>query len=190
MLQGPKTVLDPVASLPCPDEPRPADGRIETHHVELLLPGLTDDDEGHGAIRRTGGAQPRIAHPRHLRTRPPGPPAVLLQVVALDLPSIGQCEGVGTLPFHQERTLVGRRDMSHELRIAAPTIRHDHRRGQRDTALAECRHTSIEHALDPVQFVAARCPRALRGWPPDGKVYGHHQFTITDDDHEEDPINP
>src|SRR5712691_12041295 len=95
VLQGAKTVLDPVPPLPRPDEPRPADGRGETHHIELRLPGLTDHDEGHGAICRTGGSQPRIAHPRHLLTRPPGPLAVLLQVPSLDLPPIGQCEGVG-----------------------------------------------------------------------------------------------
>src|SRR5262245_48692741 len=98
VLQGPKTVLDPVAPLPGPDEPWPADGRIETHHVELLLPGRTDYDDRHRTIRRTRGPQPRIAYPRHLLARPPGPLAVLLQVVALDLPPIGQCEGVGTLP--------------------------------------------------------------------------------------------
>src|SRR5215510_8791669 len=86
VLQGAKTVLDPEPPLPRPDEPRPAAGRVETHHVALLLPGLTDHEERHGAIRRTGGSQPRIAHPRHLLTRPPGPLAVLLQVVALDLP--------------------------------------------------------------------------------------------------------
>src|SRR5919198_6539451 len=82
VLQGAKTVLDPGAPLPRPDEPRPADGRLQTQHIELLLPGLTDHDEGHRTIRRTGGSQPRIAHPRHLRTRPPGPRAMLLQVVA------------------------------------------------------------------------------------------------------------
>src|SRR5215467_4439842 len=89
VLQGPKAVLNPMATLPGSYQPWPADGGFETHDVELLLPGLTDYDESHGAIRRTGGAQPRIAHPRHLRTRPPRPPAVLLQVVALDLLSIG-----------------------------------------------------------------------------------------------------
>src|SRR4029453_8115438 len=188
MLQGPKAVLDPVAPLPCPDEPWPADGRVETHHVELLLSGLTDYDDCHRAIRRTGGSQPRIAHPRHLRTRPPGPLAVLLQVVALDLPSIGQCEGVGTLPFHQEGALVGRRDMAHELRIAEPTIRHDHRRWQCHATSAERRQASIQHVLHPVQFVAAWRPRALRVGPPDGKVDGHHQFALANNDHEENPI--
>src|SRR5262245_61533207 len=99
VLQGPKTVLDPVAPLPCPDEPRPADGRVETHHVELLLPGLRHHDESHGAIRRTGSPQPRIAYSRHVRALTPGPIAELLQVTPLDLAPIGQCEGVGTLPF-------------------------------------------------------------------------------------------
>src|SRR5262245_30832952 len=88
MLQGPKTVLDPVAPLPGPDEAWPADGRIETHHVELLLPGLTDDDEGHGAICRTGGSQPRIAHPGDLRAVTPRPITSLLLVVALHLASV------------------------------------------------------------------------------------------------------
>src|SRR5690349_17495618 len=106
VLQGPKTVLDPGAPLPRPDEPRPADGCVETHHVELLLPGLTNHNEDHGAIRGTGGPQPRIAHPRDLGALTLGPRAVLLQVLALDLPPIGQYEGVGTLPFHQEGALV------------------------------------------------------------------------------------
>src|SRR4029453_4044628 len=80
VLQGAKTVLNPVAPLPRPDKPWSADGRGRTNHVELLPPGLTDDDERHGAICRTGGPQSRIAHPRYLRTRPPRPLAVLLQV--------------------------------------------------------------------------------------------------------------
>src|SRR5918999_4441653 len=88
VLQGPKTVLDPVAPLPCPDEPRSADSSFKAHHVELLLPGLLDHDERHRAIRRTACPQPRIAHLRHLLARTPGPLAVLLQVVALDLPPI------------------------------------------------------------------------------------------------------
>src|SRR5712691_3491664 len=106
VFQGPKTVLNPTTTLPRPYEPRPADGGFETHHVELLLPGRTDHDDRHRAICRTGGPQPRIVDPRHLLAQPPRPIAVLLQVVALDLPPIGQCEGVGTLPFHKERTLV------------------------------------------------------------------------------------
>src|SRR5262252_4238706 len=106
VLQGPKTILDPVAPLPRLDEPWPADGRVETHHVELLLPGLTDHDKGHGAIRRTGRPQPRIAHPRHLLALPPRPLAVLLQVVTLHLAPIGQFECIGTLSFYEERTLV------------------------------------------------------------------------------------
>src|SRR5262245_25448954 len=103
MLQGAKTVLDPGAPLPRPDEPRPADGRLQTQQVIQLHTGLMDDDEGHGPIRWTGGPQPHIPYTRHVRALTPGPLAlVLLQVTSLDLPPIGQCEGVGTLPFHQE----------------------------------------------------------------------------------------
>src|SRR5207249_1020184 len=94
VLQGPKTVLDPVAPLPCPYKPWPADGSLQTHHVELLVPGLTDHDERHRAIGRTGGPQPCITHPRHLLAVSPRPLAVLLQVVALDLPPIGQVEDI------------------------------------------------------------------------------------------------
>src|SRR4029450_1776578 len=84
VLQGAKAVLDPVAPLPRPDEPRPADGRVEGHHVELLLPRPTAHEERHRAIGRTGGPQPHIPHPRHLRALTPGPLAVLLQVTPLD----------------------------------------------------------------------------------------------------------
>src|SRR5215471_6363466 len=170
MLEGPKAVLDPMAPLPGPDEPRPADGCVETHDVVLLFPGLLHHDEGHGAICRTLRPQPYITHPRDLGAVTPGPLAVLLQVMALDLAPIGQCEGIGTLPFHEECALVRRGYVAHELRIAKPAIGDDHRRGQRDAALAECPHTSIEHALDPAQFVAARCSRAWRVGPPNGKV--------------------
>src|SRR5215813_13002363 len=98
VLQGAKTVLNPVPPLPRPDEPRSADSGFEAHDVELLLLGLTDHDECHGAIRWAGCPQPYIAYPRHLLTIPPRPIAVL-QVAPLDLPPIGQCEGVGTLAF-------------------------------------------------------------------------------------------
>src|ERR1041385_5762037 len=122
VLQGAKTVLDPVSPLPRPDEPRPADGRVETHHVELLLPGLTDHDEGHGAIRRTGRSQPHIAHPRDLRAVTPGPIAGLLQVTPLDLAPVWQREDISAFAFDQEDALVGGGHTAHELRIAEPTI--------------------------------------------------------------------
>src|SRR5919198_530181 len=112
VLQGPKTVLDPVAPLPGPDEPRTADGRVETHHIELLLPGFTDHDERHGAICRTGAPQPCIAYPRHLLARPPRPLTILLQVIALDVTPIGQLEAIGTLPFNENRALVHRSHMA------------------------------------------------------------------------------
>src|SRR2546426_4487663 len=102
VLQGPKTVFDPPAALPCPYEPWPADGRVETHHIELLLPGLTDYDERHCAIRRTGSTQPRIAHPRDLLTVPPRPIALLLQVLPLDLASVGQLKDIRAFSFHEE----------------------------------------------------------------------------------------
>src|SRR5229473_7976008 len=92
VLQGSKTVLDPPATLPRPYEARRADGRVETHHVELLLPGLTDHDDRHRAIRRTDGLQPRIAYAGDLRAVTPGPIALMLQVFPFDLASICQLE--------------------------------------------------------------------------------------------------
>src|SRR5215217_8184684 len=90
VLQGPKAVLNPMGTLPGLYRPWPAAGAVETHDVELLLPGLIGHDGGHGAIRRAGGSQPRIAHPRHLLTISARPIAVLLQIVALDLSPVGQ----------------------------------------------------------------------------------------------------
>src|SRR5256712_4545178 len=98
VFQGPKAVLDPTATLPRPYEPRPADGGFETHHVELLLPGLTNHEERHRAIRRTGRPQPRIAHARDLRAVPPGPIALLLQVLPLDLAPVCQLEDIRAFP--------------------------------------------------------------------------------------------
>src|SRR5919205_1198654 len=115
VLQGPKTVLDPVAPLPGPDEPRPADGRVQRHHVELLLPGLTDYDDCHRTIRRTGGPQPRIAHPRDLLARPPRPIAVLLQVAAFHLASLWKLKDIRRFPFYQHSALMGGGHMVHEL---------------------------------------------------------------------------
>jgi hypothetical protein len=79
--------------------------------------------------------------------------------------------------------------MAHELRITKPTIGHDQRRRQRHAALAECRHASIQHALEPVQFVAARRPRAGGVRPTDGTVDGDDQLAIADDHHEQHTIN-
>jgi hypothetical protein len=67
-----------VAPLPGPDKSRPADGRCETHHVELILPVRVDHDEGHRTIRWTGGPEPRIAHARDLGAVTPGPLVLML----------------------------------------------------------------------------------------------------------------
>src|SRR5262245_51808936 len=153
MLQGPKTVLDPVAPLPGPDEPWPTDVSLQTEQVIQRHTGLMDDNEGHGPTRWTGGPQPHITHSRHVRALTPGPIALLLQVLPLDLVPIGQGKGVGTLPFHEERALVGRGDVAHELRVTKPTIRDDHRGGQLYTAPTKGCHAAIQHTLEPVQFV-------------------------------------
>src|SRR5215831_5666448 len=141
VLQGAKTVLNPVPPLPRPDEPRSADGSLQTEHVVQLHTGFMDDDDGHGPIRGTGGPQPHIPHSRHVRALTPGPIALVLQVTPLDLAPIRQLEGVGTLPFHEECPLVARRDMAHELRIAKPAIGHDHWWGQLDAASTKSRYT-------------------------------------------------
>src|SRR5215471_20377608 len=67
VLQGPETVLDPMAPLPRPDEPWPADVGLRTEQVVQLHTRLMDDDECHGPIRWTGGPQPRIAHTGDVR---------------------------------------------------------------------------------------------------------------------------
>src|SRR5262245_36741480 len=123
VLQGAKTVLNPVPPLPRPDEPRSADGSLQTEHVVQLHTGLLDDDKGHGPIGWTGSPQPGIPHARHVRALTPGPRAGLLQVTPLNLAPIRQLEGVGTLPFHEERTSVDGSHMVHELGITKPAVR-------------------------------------------------------------------
>src|SRR5215469_14172827 len=95
VLQGAKTVLNPVPSLPCPDEPRSADDSLQTEYVVQLHTGFMDDDDGHGPTRGTGGPQPHITHSRHVRALTPGPIALVLQVTPLDPAPIRQLEGVG-----------------------------------------------------------------------------------------------
>jgi hypothetical protein len=80
--------------------------------------------------------------------------------------------------------------MAHQLRIAKPTIGHDYRRRQVHTTSAESRHAPIKHCLEPAQLIPARSPRAGGLRPPDGKVHGHHQLALANDDHQEDAINP
>src|SRR4029434_2760266 len=89
VLQGPHTVLEPVAPLPRPYEPRPADSGVEAHDIALLLPGFTDHEERHRTLGRTGGSQPCIAPARPLLAIPPRPGA-MRQVVAFDGSPIGQ----------------------------------------------------------------------------------------------------
>src|SRR5215471_5601055 len=79
--------------------------------------------------------------------------------------------------------------MAHELRIAKPAIGHDQRRGQRDATPTKSRQTPVEHALHPTELVTTRHARPLRIRATDGKVHGHHAFALTNDDHQEDPIN-
>src|SRR2546421_11108725 len=106
VLQRPKTVLDPPATLPRPYEPRPADGRVETHHVELLLTRLLDNDDGHRAIRCTGGPEPHITHPRDLRAVTPEPLTLMLQVLPLDLAPVCQRKDIRAFSFNQQGAIV------------------------------------------------------------------------------------
>src|SRR5215510_16345970 len=63
VLQGPKTVLYPTATLPRPYKARRTDRSLQTHHIILIDTGLLDNGDGHHPIRGTGGPQPRTAHP-------------------------------------------------------------------------------------------------------------------------------
>jgi hypothetical protein len=115
LLQGPKTVLDLVALPPCPYESWPTDGRVETHHIELIFPNRIDYDERHRAICCPGSPEPRIAHFKDLLTGPPRSIVVLLQVLRFDLPPFGQPKDIGTFSFDKEGPLVHRAVMAHEL---------------------------------------------------------------------------
>ena len=113
----------------------------------------------------------------------------MLSVLPLDLAPVWQREDIGTFPFNQHSALVGRRHMAHELGIAKPTIGHDHRWGQCHAASAERCHASIQHALDPVQFVTARSTRAWRVGTTDRKVDGDDQLAFANDHDKQPTIN-
>src|SRR5215470_12109048 len=57
VLQGAKTVLDPGAPLPRPDEPWRTDGGLQTHHVILVCAGLLDNRDGHRPIAQVQGVR-------------------------------------------------------------------------------------------------------------------------------------
>src|SRR5215468_11021739 len=48
---------------------------------------------------------------------------------------------------------------------------------------------TAHHALHPTELVTTRSARPLRIRATDGKIHGNDQFTLTNDDNQEDPIN-
>jgi hypothetical protein len=94
-----------------------------------------------------------------------------------------------TLPCHKERALVRGGHLVHELGITQPAIRDDQRRGQCHAPSSHCCYASIEHVLHPPEFVTTRSARPLWIGSTDGKVHRDHQFALTTDYHEQDPIN-
>ena len=66
----------------------------------------------------------------------PGPLTLMLQVTPFDLAPVWQREDIRTFPFHEIGALVCRSHVAHALRIAQPTLGHDHRWGQCHAASA------------------------------------------------------
>src|SRR5882672_5535034 len=101
MLQGPKHELDPTAPSPPSDQLWGAPLGLQTQQVETVLARLIDDDHGHLAIGRTGGAKPHVTHTHLPRVLLPAPPLALDQVVAFDLSPIGQGKAIGRFALYQ-----------------------------------------------------------------------------------------
>src|SRR5712692_2520681 len=102
MLQGAKTMFDPVAPSPPTNQPRRAHRRRLTKQVVAILARFIDDDHRHLPIGRTGRCKPGIAYPGLPRALAPGPDWLMYHVVSLHLPAIRQEEHIGAFAFHQQ----------------------------------------------------------------------------------------
>src|SRR2546430_7657368 len=123
-----------------------------------------------------------------MQTPLPGPIVSFHQVRAFDLASVFQGKGIGAFALHQQGPLMRFRDVAHELRVAEPTIGHDHRGGERYALFGKSRQAFIEHVLGQVELVVAAPPRAFGIGPTDGKVERDDALAIANDDQEEDTI--
>jgi hypothetical protein len=189
MLERPKDKLNPVASTPPADQWRCTQCRFQTQQIETVLARFIHDHDGHLAIGRARRSQTNVAYPGLPRMLPPVPVLAMEQVMPFDRVSISSGEGIGRLPLHKHGALLRLVHMLHALRVAQPTLRHHHGRGQVHTAPPQRRQALIQHPPRPWQLVPARRPRPTRIGPSNGQVHGDDQATIANDHQQQEPVN-
>src|SRR6266851_8822213 len=189
MFQDAEHLFDPMSLIPGLDQPRYLDRERHRDQIKWLLTGLVNQDEQDLTIGWTPGAQPHIAAARCMKTLLPGPIVGLDQVRAFDLASVFKGEGIGAFALHQQGALMRVGDVAHQLGVAEPTIGHDHRGGEVQSALGKSCQALIEHAVGQAELVLAASPGAFGIGATDGKVDRDDKFAIANDDQEEDPID-
>src|SRR2546423_8965232 len=80
--------------------------------------------------------------------------------------------------------------VGHQLRVTAPTISHQQRCGEVETASAQGRQGLIEHALSPPQCGATPPPGPWGVGPTYSDIDGHDQRAVSNNYQEEHAINP
>src|SRR5262245_41377086 len=121
MLQSPKDELNPGPPAPPPDQRRCTERGRLTQPIDAVLARLIHDDDGHLAIRWTRRPQPHVGDAWLPRRLAPLPPLAVDEVAPFHLVPIGQAQGVGLLPLHQERALRLSAHLLPQLRVTKPT---------------------------------------------------------------------
>src|SRR6266508_2089362 len=190
VLQGPKTVFNPAASPPGPDQPRRRHGRLPAQQVVPVPSRLLDDDHRHPAIAGAGHRESSIAEPRQLGAVMPGPVVPGQPVLARRAAPIRQPEDVRTLALHQQGALLGGGHMLQDLRVAKPAIGDDQGWWQPPTPPLQGRPGAVQHDLQPPQLVAAGPARPYGIGTAHLKVHRHHQFPLPDNHEQQQAIDP
>src|SRR5262249_47063733 len=92
MLQGPKGLLNPAPSAPCPDEGGGWEVRRPVEQVVAVAPRLVEEPERDRAVGGAGRREAGISAPWQLGAVPPAPLLPGQQVGPCDLAPIGQVE--------------------------------------------------------------------------------------------------
>jgi len=101
-----------------------------------------------------------------------------------------QGKDIGLFPLYEHDAVVRVGPMLHALGVTKPTIGHPHRGGQPHPTPTKRRHTLVEHALRPAEFVPARGSGTARVGPSHRTIHRNDQLAIANAHHKEEPINP
>ena len=163
MLQGPPHARDPTAPAPPAAQLGGAPLGLHTPPGDTVLARLIDDDPGHLARGRTGGAQPHVTPPRLPRVLLPAPPLALAQVVACALAPIGQSPTRGRFALEPQGPLLGSAHLLPARRVATLPGGHPQRRWPCHAEPPPRCPACIAQHPHPRPLVSARRPRQGAG---------------------------